>query len=151
MVPPLRLVPFPCLEGPPPCNYQSWSFFRAIVALQVPPPKEGTFKDSQAMRLSPSCEASCAWAKPKKMRGYPRAYMGHAPSTAGTFRKQFRKISGKTPETLSERFLELPWRVQLGSPKPDNSRHLRLAEHFQNSHPPPRRLGAPLFRNSQQY
>ena len=28
--------------------------------------------------------------------------MGHTPSTAGTFRKKFRKNSGKTPETLSE-------------------------------------------------
>ena len=34
--------------------------------------------------------------------------LGHTPSTAGTFRKKFRKKSGKTPETLSERFLEFP-------------------------------------------
>ena len=59
--------------------------------------------------------------------------MGHTPSTAGTFRKKFRKDSGKTPETLSERFLEFPSRVRLGSPKPYHSRHLRLPEHFQNS------------------
>ena len=52
-------------------------------------------------------------------------------STAGTFRKKFQKNSGKTPETLSERFLES--RVLLGSPKPYNSKHLRLPEHFQNS------------------
>ena len=58
--------------------------------------------------------------------------MGHTPSTAGTFRKKFRKNSGKTPETLSERFLEFPSRVRLGCPKPYNSRHLRLPEHFQN-------------------
>ena len=34
-----------------------------------------------------------------------------------------------------ERFLELPSRVWLGSPKPYNSRHSRLPEHFQNSLP----------------
>ena len=62
--------------------------------------------------------------------------MGHTPSTAGTFRRKFRKNSGKTPETLSERFLEFPSRVRLGCPKPYNSRHLRLPEHFQNSLPP---------------
>ena len=62
--------------------------------------------------------------------------LGHTPSTAGTFRKKFRKNSGKTPETLSERFLEFPSRVRLGCPKPYNSRHLRLPERFQNSLPP---------------
>ena len=44
--------------------------------------------------------------------------MGHTPSTAGTFRKKFRINSGKTPETLSERFLEFPSRVRPGCPKP---------------------------------
>ena len=43
--------------------------------------------------------------------------------------------SGEIPETLSERFLEFPLRVRLGSPKPYTSRHLRLPEHFQNSLP----------------
>ena len=62
--------------------------------------------------------------------------LGHTLSTAGTFRKKFRKNSGKTPETLSERFLEFPSRVRLGCPKPYNSRHLRRPEHFQNSLPP---------------
>ena len=62
--------------------------------------------------------------------------LGHTPSTAGTFRKEFRKNSGKTPETLSERFLEFSSRVRLGCPKPYNSRHLRLPEHFQNYLPP---------------
>ena len=71
--------------------------------------------------------------------------VGHTPSTAGTFRKKFRKNSGKTPETLSELLLEFPSRARLGSPKPYNSRHLRLPEHFQSCHPPPVRLGAPLF------
>ena len=46
-----------------------------------------------------------------------RRNLGHTPSTAGTFRKKIRKNSAKTPETLSERFLEFPSRVRLGSPK----------------------------------
>ena len=62
--------------------------------------------------------------------------LGHTPSTAGTFRKKFRKNSGKTRETLSERFLEFPSRVRLGCPKPYNSRHLRLPERFHNCLPP---------------
>ena len=73
--------------------------------------------------------------------------MGHTPSTAGTFRKKFRKNSGKTPETLSERFLEFPSRVRLGCPKPYNSRHLRLPEHFQNYLPPSTAGGASFFRS----
>ena len=55
-----------------------------------------------------------------------RFWMGHTPSTAGTFRKKFRKNSGKTPETLSEHFLEFLSSV---------SRILS----------PPVRLGTPLF------
>ena len=51
------------------------------------------------------------------------------------------KKSEKTPETLSELFLEFASRVRLGSPKPYNSRHLKAPEHFQNSLPPPVRLG----------
>ena len=73
--------------------------------------------------------------------------MGHTPSTAGTFRKKFRKNSGKTPETLSERFLKFPSRVRLGSPKPYNSWHLRLPEHFQNSLPPSTAGNASFFRS----
>ena len=72
-------------------------------------------------------------------------WVRHTPSTAGTCRKKFRKNSGKTPETLSEHFLEFPSRVRLGCPKPYNPRHLRLPEHFQNYLPPPVRLGALLF------
>ena len=45
------------------------------------------------------------------------------------------QIPGKTPETLSERFLEFPSRVRLGSPKHYNTSHLRLPEHFQSSLP----------------
>ena len=70
----------------------------------------------------------------------------YTPSTAGTFRKKFRKNSGKTPETLSERFLEFPSRVRLGCPKPYNSRHLRLPERFQNSLPPSTVGDASFFR-----
>ena len=72
--------------------------------------------------------------------------LGDTPSTAGTFRKKFRKNSGKTPETLSERFLEFPSRVRLGCPKPYNSRHLRLPEHFQNYLPPSTAGDASFFR-----
>ena len=77
------------------------------------------------------------------------------PVRLGTFRRKFRKISGKTPETLSERFLEFPSTVRLGCPKPYNSRHLRLREHFQNSLPLNTAGDASFFRsgswNSQQY
>ena len=72
--------------------------------------------------------------------------VGHTPSTAGTFRRKFRKNSGKTPETLSERFLEFPSRVRLGCPKPYNSRHLRLPERFQNYLPPSTAGDASFFR-----
>ena len=72
---------------------------------------------------------------------------GHTPSTAGTFRRKFRKNSGKTPETLSERFLEFPSRGRLGCPKPCNSRHLKPPEHFQNSLPPSTAGDASFFRS----
>ena len=72
---------------------------------------------------------------------------GHTPSTAGTFRKKFRKNSGKTPETLSELFLEFPSRVRLGCPKRYNSRHLKAPEHFQNSLPPSTAGDASFFRS----
>ena len=48
------------------------------------------------------------------------------------FPEEIPEKSGKTPETLPERFLEFPSRVRLGSPKLYNSRHLKLPEHFQN-------------------
>ena len=78
---------------------------------------------------------------------FPSLLVGHTPSTAGTFRKKFRKNSGKTPETLSERFLEFPSRVRLGCPKPYSSRHLRLPERFQNSLPPSTAGDASFFRS----
>ena len=75
------------------------------------------------------------------------AFMGHTPSTADTFRKKFQKDSGKTPETLSERFLEFLSRVRLGSPKPYETRYLKLPEHFQNYLPPSTAGGASFFRS----
>ena len=76
-----------------------------------------------------------------------RRYLGPTPSTAGTFRKKFRKISRKTPETLSERFLEFPSRVRLGSSKHYISRHLKAPEHFQNCLPPSTAGDASFFRS----
>ena len=73
--------------------------------------------------------------------------MGHAPSTAGTFRKKSGRIPERPRGTLSERFLEFSSRVRLGSPKPYNSRHLRLPEHFQNSLPPSTAGSASFFRS----
>ena len=55
--------------------------------------------------------------------------------------------SGKTPETLSELSRKFPSRVRLGCPKPYNSRHLRLPEHFQNYLPPSTAGGASFFRS----
>ena len=57
-----------------------------------------------------------------------------------------RRNSGKTPETLSERFLEFPSRVRLGCPKHYDSRHLRLPERFQNSLPTSTAGDASFFR-----
>ena len=73
--------------------------------------------------------------------------LDHTPSMAGTFRKKFRKNSGKTQETLSERFLAFPSRVRLGCPKTYSSRHLRLPKRFQNSLPPQYGWGRFFFQN----
>ena len=71
--------------------------------------------------------------------------MGHTHKPQyGDFPEEIPENSRKTPEKLSERFLEFPSRVRLGCPKPYNSRDLRLPEQFQNSLPPVR-LGTPLF------
>ena len=59
----------------------------------------------------------------------------------------FPEKFGKTPETLSELFLEFPSRVRLGFPKPYNSRHLKAPEHFQNSLPPSTAGDASFFRS----
>ena len=55
--------------------------------------------------------------------------------------------SRKTPETLSERFLEFPSTVRLGYPTPYNSRHLRLPKHSQNSLPLSTAGDASFFRS----
>ena len=62
-------------------------------------------------------------------------FYGPYPQYGWDFWEKFRKNSGKTPETLSEFFLEVPSRVRLGPPKPSNSRHLTPPEHFQNCLP----------------
>ena len=71
---------------------------------------------------------------------------GLHPQYGWDFPEEIRKNSGKTPETLSERFLEFPSRVRLECPKPHNSRHLRLPERFQNSLPPSTAGDASFFR-----
>ena len=57
--------------------------------------------------------------------------------------------SGRIPERSRKRsqsvFLEFPLKVRLGCPKPYNSRHLRLPEHFQNSLPPSTAWAASFF------
>ena len=55
------------------------------------------------------------------------------------------RIPEKTPEMLSELFLEFPSRVRLGSPKPCNSGHLKPPEHESRIPSPPVRLGTLLF------
>ena len=71
-------------------------------------------------------------------------YLGHTPSTAGIFRKKFRKDPGNALRAFPGSFL---LRVRLGCPKPCNSRHLRLPEHFQNYLPPSTAGGASFFRS----
>ena len=69
------------------------------------------------------------------------------PSTAGTFRQKFRKNS----ERPRKRSQNVSWnsRREYGwdAPKPYNSRHLRLPEHFQNFLPPSTAGGASFFRS----
>ena len=72
-------------------------------------------------------------------------WIGHTPSTAGTFWKEFRKNSGKTPETLSERFLEFPIESMAGSPKPYDSRQLFQLQSISRILSPPVLLGRRLF------
>ena len=61
--------------------------------------------------------------------------------------EKFRNFPRKRSHCLSERFLEFPSRVLLGSPKPYKTRHLRLPEHFQNYLPPSTAGGASFFRS----
>ena len=56
--------------------------------------------------------------------------------------EKFRKDPGNALKAFPGSF---PSRVRLGSPKPYNSRHLRLPEHESRIISPPVRLGAPLF------
>ena len=62
-------------------------------------------------------------------------FSGPYPPYGWDFPEETPEKFRKDPETLSERFLEFASRVRLGSPKPYNSRHLRLPEHSQNSIP----------------
>ena len=72
---------------------------------------------------------------------------GPYPQYGWHFPEEIPQKFGRTPETSSELFLEFPSRVQLGSPKPYNSRHLRLPEHFQNSLPLSTAGDASFFRS----
>ena len=99
-----------------------------------------------SQKLNNRCGRSIRLCVASWLLSFQVPLVGHTPSTAGTFRKKFRKNSGKTPETLSERFLEFPSRVRLGCPKPYNSRHLRFPERFQNSLPPSTAGNASFFR-----
>ena len=67
-------------------------------------------------------------------------FMGPYPQYGWDF---LEEIPGK----LSERFLEFPSRVRLGSPKPHVSRHLRLPGPFQNSLPLSTAGDASFFRS----
>ena len=71
---------------------------------------------------------------------------GLYPQHGCDFPEEIPENFGKTPETLSERFLQFPSRVRLGSPKPHNSRHVKLPENFQNSLPLSTAGDASLFR-----
>ena len=79
--------------------------------------------------------APYVWFWPRCASKHPMIDNQHLSISAATFGKKFRKNSGKTPETLVERFLKFPSRLQLGCSKPCNSRHLKAPEHFQNSLP----------------
>ena len=74
--------------------------------------------------------------------------LGHTLSTAGHFPEEIPEKFGKTPETLSQRFLEFPSRVRLGPGKPFNQRHLKIPEHFQNYLPPSTARGVFFFFRS---
>ena len=71
--------------------------------------------------------------------------MGHTPVRLGLSGRNSGKILERPRKRSQSGFLEFPLsRVRLGCPKPYNSRHLRLPEHFQN-YLLPVRLGALLF------
>ena len=74
-------------------------------------------------------------------------WIGPYPQYGWDFPEEIPEKFRKDPGTLSERFLEFPSGVRLGCPKPCNSRHSRLSEHFQNSVPPRTAEGASFFRS----
>ena len=82
----------------------------------------------------------------RRRSGWDPVFRPH-PQYGWDFPEEFRKKSGKTPETLSELFLEFPSPVQLGSPKAYNSRHLMPPQHFQNSLPVSTAGHASFFRS----
>ena len=61
------------------------------------------------------------------------------------FQEEIPEKIRKDPANALRAFPGIPLRVRLGSPKPYNSRQLRLPEHFQNSLPPVR-LGRLFFQ-----
>ena len=98
-------------------------------------PQSGGF--SKISRISKFSRISTKWTFLKRPLFQKTPFPEPEPPVRlGLFWRKFWKNPGKTPETLSEFFLEFPSKVRLGSPKPCNSRHLKAPEHFQNSLPP---------------
>ena len=73
--------------------------------------------------------------------------LGHAPCTAGTFRKKIQKKSRKDPGNALRAVPGIPLESTAGNPQPYNSRHLRLPEHFRNSLPLSTAGDASFFRS----
>ena len=71
---------------------------------------------------------------------------GPYPQSAGTFRKKLRKNSGRPRKRSQSVSWNSPQEYVLGYPKPYNSRHLRLPEHFQNYLPLSTAGAASFFR-----
>ena len=68
--------------------------------------------------------------------------VGHTPNTAGTFRRKFRKNSGKTPETLSELFLGVSLKSTARIPQALHFKAFEASRAFPEFSV---RLGTPLF------
>ena len=103
------------------------------------------YKKAPRGGIAPSWGIAAMAEKVSRDRGYRSDTIATSRDTGPLSGWDFpEEILGKTPETLSELFLEFPSRVRLGSPKPYHSMHLRLPEHFKNSLPTVR-LGTPLF------
>ena len=103
--------------------------------------------DFSARRLSQNFGAKLKQKSAQVCAVFSWKFWAIPPVRLGLSGRNSGKNSGKTPETLSERFLEFPSRVRLGCPKPYNSRHLRLPECFQNSLPPQYGWGRLFFQN----